>query len=665
MSELAPAARDAVSKPRGAQKMATKAADAKAHAELLDRLSPADQRVLRGFGGPQATRCLTDPAVRMSIPTARTALRLRLMLAVLPPGSYCICGELATNHHVFTCPAIPGGAAIRRHNAILTAMMDALDGAGVHFQHEPRSAAPGQRTRLDLEFMTAAGGTMGIDVSVAYPATDKAAIHASNPDAAADARAREKTAKYQTTAQNRGIAFSPAVWETSGAMHASAVHVLATIRATLLHGVGGDTVEAERLLHAMLADIQAAIADGNSALFTNVLLAAAQGLSARQGGAAFASPRRAGTGAHRHRIDMTNSIRRDDTPATVEAQRQLFAHAPHCREGAALVISIDSARGQMTRRVAKTPAPPDVGRRAAEEEQEEEAIAQNNEEPIVFSTPPSIHHSSPPMFTPFSPTDPFLATSPPSPVSAPLHPEEGTATNKKKHQKQKNTVGENGSGGGGVPAQEGTKNRRADEGPERAGLDGDRTLPIEKTTTHQGDCAGRSPTPGRGRMAQVSARDWTPDVQATAGAAPTARARHSVAPTTNTGSRPDAEATAWQRRGGHNEEDAAATATTLPQASADRHATRAQARLPAGPPPGHGTGATAARTTQEAARRAHHEPPAPPPHGTGPHPKSGNGHAERDLPAATRRRLHGRGASTADGSNMCGTPSTGRHSPRE
>lgn len=306
---------------------------------------------------------------------------------------------------------------------------------------------------------------MGIDVSVAYPATDKAAIHASNPDAAADARAREKTAKYQTTAQHRGIAFSPAVWETSGAMHASAVHVLATIRATLLHGVGGDTVEAERLLHAMLADIQAAIADGNSALFTNVLLAAAQGLSARQGGAAFASPRRAGTGAHRHRIDMTNSIRRDDTPATVEAQRELFAHAPHCREGGALVLAIDSARGLMTRRVAKTPAPPVVGRRAPEEEQEEEGdeavVENNNEAPIVFTSPPSIHHPSPPMFTPSSPTDPFLATSPPSPVSAPLetgpHPKSGNghaereipAATRRRHGRGASTA--NGHKRGGTP----------------------------------------------------------------------------------------------------------------------------------------------------------------------------------------------------------------------
>jgi hypothetical protein len=142
----------------------------------------------------------------------------------------------------------PGGARIRRHNEVMTAIANAARDQGWHVQEEPAKLVATNRSRPDLLF-SRAGERLATDATVVFDGGARARRGEAIKEAASS-----KTDKWRSPMQNVGYRFIPFACGESGNIGSDAVELLCLL---LPPSAVRRTLEAT----------QAAIAEGALALY--------------------------------------------------------------------------------------------------------------------------------------------------------------------------------------------------------------------------------------------------------------------------------------------------------------------------------------------------------------------------------------------------------------
>jgi hypothetical protein len=264
MTKAAPIAHAAAkSRNKKAQLKAMRQHDDKALEALRKRLSPAERAFQVSCMQTAGNRIVSDPAVRLSNAAAKVMVCERIAQRCLPEGFLCKCHADADNYHVHTCNVIGGGAAIHRHNSVVSALSEALTAAKVEHMLEPSNLDSTQKTRPDILFTNASGVAIAVDVTVTTPQQYKK--DASKPFAAASMRAAEKRKKYTAQCAKAGQTFIPAVFESTGAIHEDALQVIRHISGLMAANLPAH--QAQVAYDTMMTRISEAIASGNADLY--------------------------------------------------------------------------------------------------------------------------------------------------------------------------------------------------------------------------------------------------------------------------------------------------------------------------------------------------------------------------------------------------------------
>ena len=148
------------------------------------------------------------------------------------------------------------------HDAVKKVLYDLCNRAGWPAEME---FLIGDHRLLDVKFVSPQHGHEGIDVSGANPAAASVQVQAMRTTMhAADLRNRQKIAKYAAPCDRLGIKFTPAVFETTGALHKDLVALIKRI-CTDVAFVNGE--QFEECLQGAMQEVNYAIHIGNAKVF--------------------------------------------------------------------------------------------------------------------------------------------------------------------------------------------------------------------------------------------------------------------------------------------------------------------------------------------------------------------------------------------------------------
>ena len=207
-TEISEYAHECVFADKGEQHRQTQEADKLRQSSLFLSLSGLEKAIVTAGSAPGAARPLTDPTLDLSDRAWLIYARQRLLIPVLPHGSKCVCGSLATNDHVNVCPRI---VKLWRHDEVVQEIDVGLRAVGKTTHVEPLAAPGSSKARPDLRCEDNV-----IDAMITYPGKAALAHRAPSVLAAAQLAGNHKKTKWGKWATARALNFAPFVVESTG-----------------------------------------------------------------------------------------------------------------------------------------------------------------------------------------------------------------------------------------------------------------------------------------------------------------------------------------------------------------------------------------------------------------------------------------------------------------
>eukprot|EP00796_Vickermania_ingenoplastis_P004795 gene4795-3439_t len=170
---------------------------------LSTLLTEPELTLVRAHKASGANRILTDPTPDIPDAAFRMYAAQRLGAPIVPMGTPCPCGALATNAHINTCPTAQRVPHQRRHDRLTGVVCEWATSLGYTTRTETR-ADPG-RKRFDAELVSGSAH-YATDVTVRYPVGGRG--HR------ADDAMKEKQRQYTQQTTGTGITFTPLVLES-------------------------------------------------------------------------------------------------------------------------------------------------------------------------------------------------------------------------------------------------------------------------------------------------------------------------------------------------------------------------------------------------------------------------------------------------------------------